>query len=92
MHPFVIGELACGNLANRHQVLALLRSLPQARLATDPEVIAFIEGRNLMGRGIGYVDAHLLAAVVLTQPSTLWTRDRRLTAVAGELGLGDSHS
>jgi predicted nucleic acid-binding protein len=89
-HPFVRGELACGNLANRREVLDLLARLPAAPLASDEEAVAFIEGRGLMGRGIGYIDVHLLAAVALAGSARLWTRDRRLAAVAAELGAGFS--
>ena len=85
-HPFVIGELACGNLGNRQRVLALLQGLPRAPVASDDEVLTFVERRNLMGRGIGYLDAHLLASTVLAG-APLWTRDRRLVAVAQALGL-----
>ena len=88
IHPFVVGELACGNLRNRSNVLSLLRQLPEARQATDREVLLFIENKKLMGRGIGYVDAHLLAATALTESARLWTRDKRLRDVAAELGLG----
>lgn len=87
VHPFVIGELACGNLRNRREVLGLLESLPAAPVATDAEARVFIERWVLMGRGVGYVDAHLLAATALGGAATLWTRDRRLAAVAEELGL-----
>lgn len=84
MHPFVLGELACGNLRNRDEVLGLLKDLPRATVASDEEVLFFIERHALMGRGIGYVDAHLLAAVALAGVARLWTRDRRLRAVAEE--------
>ena len=87
MHPFVLGELACGNLHNRVEVLALLKNLPQAVLANDEEVLFFIERHTLMGRGIGYVDAHLLAAVTLSGVTKIWTRDKRLRAVADALAL-----
>jgi hypothetical protein len=80
MHPFVLGELACGRLVNRKAVLALLAALPGARVAGDDEVLYFIEERALMGRGIGYVDAHLLAATALNAPARLWTDDRALRA------------
>lgn len=86
-HPFVVGELACGNLQNRAEVLQLLRELPGAPVATDAEARAFIEHHHLMGRGIGYIDVHLLAATTLAGESALWTRDRRLADVAAELGL-----
>ena len=87
MHPFVLGELACGNLKNRSEVLQLLGELPAAPMATDPEALDFIERRALMGRGIGYVDVHLLASVALAGTSQLWTRDKRLAAVAADLEL-----
>jgi hypothetical protein len=87
MHPFVIGELACGNLRNRNEVLALLKDLPRATTATDEEVLFFIERHALMGRGIGYVDAHLLAATALGNATRLWTRDGRLRAQADALAL-----
>jgi len=90
MHPFVLGELACGNLRHRTEVLTLLKALPQATVARDEEVLFFIERQALMGRGIGYVDVHLLAAVALDGASRLWTRDKRLHALAGELGLAYS--
>lgn len=87
MHPCVLGELACGNLRNRTEVLALLKDLPRAAVATDEEVLFFIERHALMGRGIGYVDAHLLAAVTLAGGARLWTRDKRLRTVADALAL-----
>ena len=87
MHPFVLGELACGNLKNRVEVLRLLGDLPAAPTATDPEVLGLIERRALMGQGIGYIDVHLLASAALAGVGRLWTRDRRLAAVAQELEL-----
>jgi hypothetical protein len=81
------GELACGNLRNRREVLELLGNLPHAPLATDAEAREFIERRMLMGRGIGYIDVHLLASVALAGTAHLWTRDRRLAAVAAGLDL-----
>lgn len=86
-HPFVIGELACGNLRNRTEVLSLMADLPQAVVATNVEVLFFIEQHRLMGRGIGYIDAHLLASVSLTSPTRIWTRDKRLGALAAELDI-----
>ena len=86
IHPWVIGELACGNLRNRSQVLELLQGLPAATVASDAEVLHLIERDRLMGRGIGYVDAHLLASARLSH-CRLWTQDRRLAAVAEEQGL-----
>ena len=91
MHPFVLGELACGNIKNRSEILRLLGDLPGAPTATDPEVLVFIEQRALMGRGIGYIDVHLLTSVALAAgQARVWTRDRRLAAVAAELGLASS--
>jgi len=86
-HPFVLGELALGNLRQRDDVLRVLRRLPQATSVWYREVLQFIDRQMLFGRGIGYVDAHLLAAARLTGGSKLWTRDRRLHAVAAQLGL-----
>lgn len=88
-HPFVIGELACGTLHNRREVLGLLNRLPSAPMATHAEALDFLELRSLMGRGIGFIDVHLLASVALAAPATLWTRDRRLAAIAEELSLAD---
>lgn len=85
-HPFVVGELACGNLRNRESMLGLLQALPQATVATDTEVLFFIERHALMGRGIGYIDAHLLASASLSNTARLWTRDTRLGKVAAEMG------
>jgi hypothetical protein len=87
MHPIVLGEVACGNLRRRGEVLSLMRDLPRSPVATDDEALAFIESRELMGRGIGYADVHLLASVALEPGATLWTGDRRLAAVAGDVGL-----
>lgn len=86
-HPCVIGELALGNLRQREIVLNALSDLPQASVATDIEVLHFIDRHNLFGRGIGYIDAHLLAAAQLTAGAALWTKDKRLHGVAVELGL-----
>jgi predicted nucleic acid-binding protein len=85
-HPFVIGELALGNIRQRANLLAELQNLPQARLASDQEVLRFIELQELFGMGIGYVDAHLLASVRLTAGASLWTRDKRLLDIAANLG------
>jgi predicted nucleic acid-binding protein len=87
IHPFVIGELACGNLHNRRRILNLLGDLPASKVADNQEVLFFIERNNLMSRGIGYVDAHLLASVSLSSPSRLWTVDRKLQEVAISLAL-----
>ena len=86
-HPFVIGELALGNLRQREVVLTALSDLPRASVATEPEVLHFVDQYALFGRGAGYVDVHLLAAVRLTPGSQLWTNDKRLQKVAVQLGM-----
>lgn len=86
-HPFVIGELALGGLHRRDEILNLLQALPRTMVAADDEVLTFITRAALAGRGIGYVDCHLLAAVRLTPGCRLWTRDRRLDAIAREMAL-----
>lgn len=86
-HRFVTGELALGNLRERDVVLSALRELPQATVASDDEVLYFVNRRALFGCGIGYIDAHLLAAVQLSAGAKLWTRDKRLQAAAAQLGL-----
>jgi predicted nucleic acid-binding protein len=85
-HPWITGEIALGNLSNRDEVLELLRGLPQATLADDDEVLHLIAHESLYGKGIGYVDARLLAAVRLTPSTKLWTGDKRLADVAALLG------
>lgn len=87
MHPFVIGELALGNMRNWHQTVAMLKALPGSQVASREELLAFIPAANLPGSGVGFVDAHLLAACRLTRAARLWTRDKRLASKADELGL-----
>ena len=86
IHSWVIGELACGNLRNRADVLELLQGLPAAVVASDQEVLLMIKQNQLMGRGIGYVDAHMLASAKLSH-CQLWTQDRRLAVLTEERGL-----
>jgi predicted nucleic acid-binding protein len=86
-HPWVTGELALGHLSQRTEILGLLSNLPQAKVAADAEVLAFIEHRKLHGLGIGYVDAQLLTATRLTLDARLWTVDKRLAAVGSQLDL-----
>ena len=87
MHPFVVGEIACGSLADRSAILELLQDLPTSVVAEREEVLGFIEHHGLHGKGIGYIDVHLLASVTLTDGAKLWTRDKRLRAAADELGF-----
>ena len=86
MHPMIVGELACGNLKNRTELLRLWQSLVSIPTASHEEVLYFIDQHELMGKGIGYIDVHLLAAVILKAGTTLWTRDKRLAQIAGKLG------
>jgi hypothetical protein len=85
-HPFIVGELACANLKNRSEILVHLRALPQAIPATHEEVMHFIENYSLMGKGLGYIDMHLLASARLTKVP-LWTLDQKLNEVAVKLEL-----
>jgi len=83
-HPFIIGEIACGTMRNRVQILSLFQSLPMAETAEHSEVMQFIENYRLMGKGLGYVDIHLLASAVLTG-APLWTLDKKLQQASGKL-------
>ena len=87
MHPMIIGDLACGNLKNRQSLLKLWNSLNQLSQASHVEVLYFIERKNLMGRGVGYVDVHLLASVALAANVSLWTHDKRLAQLASSQAL-----
>lgn len=87
IHPCVIGELAVGNLRDRQFILSSLRELVPTTIASDSDVLEFIDRHRLFGLGIGYVDCHLLASVMLTPGASFWTRDKRLSLVAGQLGL-----
>jgi predicted nucleic acid-binding protein len=87
-HPFVIGELACGSLARRAEILGLMEALPFAIIATHDEAVAFVERQRLHGSGLGWIDVHLLASARLTRQS-LWSADRRLRQAAVRLGLVD---
>ena len=87
MHPFVLGELVLGNVPRMAEMIDDLSTLPQATVASAGEVLKFIADRKLSGSGIGYVDAHLLAAAALTPETLVWTRDKRLLAVAQSQSL-----
>ena len=86
-HPFIIGELACGNLKNRSEILSLLHVLPVTIHAEHEEVMQFIDDYRLMGKGLGYIDMHLLSSAILSKIS-LWTFDKRLHEVSVRLGAG----
>lgn len=85
-HPFVIGEIALGTLARRSEILGLLRELPAARVVSHEDALTLVGKRTLFGRGIGWVDAHLVASALI-EHRKLWTRDRRLAAVAEDLNV-----
>jgi predicted nucleic acid-binding protein len=87
MHPFVLGELALGSLSDRAVVLELLRGLPSAAVAGPSECLMLVDRHRLHGRGIGYVDLHLLASALITEGATLWSRDKRLHTIASEIGI-----
>ena len=86
-HPFVVGEIAVGMFRNREMIITDLRKLPKVTVATDDEVLRMITDRKLYGCGVGYIDMHLLASVLLTPNAHVWTRDRRLHDVATSLGV-----
>lgn len=86
MHPYVCGELALGNLKPRAEILQLLADLPQASVAEEGELLHIVESRKLMGLGIGLIDAHLIASALL-DACMLYTRDKRLLAVATRLKI-----
>jgi hypothetical protein len=86
-HPFVIGEIALGHLRPRDLVLSELQKLRSTEIASAAEVLRFVDRYHLFGRGVGYVDVHLLAATMLTDDCALWTRDKRLHGIAQELGI-----
>jgi predicted nucleic acid-binding protein len=86
VHPFVLGELACGNLANRKEIIALLHALPPVNKVEDDELLLFMERHALMGRGVGLIDVHLLASCHL-DGCRLWTKDKRLQALSTEMEI-----
>lgn len=86
IHPWIVGELACGNIKNRKELLLLLKSLPSIGVADDDEVLQLIESKKLMGRGIGWVDVHLLATCLI-EGVPLWTGDKNLRTISAALGV-----
>jgi len=85
-HLFIVGELACGNLSNRSEILSLLRALPLSNHAEHEEVMHLIENYSLMGKGLWYIDMHLIASAILTKVP-IWTLDKKLREVSSKLGL-----
>jgi predicted nucleic acid-binding protein len=88
-HPFIIGELACGNMKNRNEIINLLNALPSVPLLEHYEIMEFIEGRKIMNQGIGYVDVHILGSAIIAE-TPLWTLDKSLNKIARELAIGYS--
>lgn len=89
IHPFILGELSCGNISNRKEILSLLRTLRSIDLVLDEEVFILIEDRKLYGKGLGFIDLHLLASA-LVHHVPIWTRDKSLRRVSEELGIDHS--
>lgn len=87
IHPFVVGELALGNMRQRARISFALKRLPQAMVARDSDVLSLIDNHRLHGRGVGYIDVHLLASVLITPEAVIWSRDRRLMAIADDLAV-----
>ena len=85
-HPFIIGEIACGHLKNRNEILSLLQDIPAVQVAEHDEILGFIERRKLFGLGIGFVDVHLLASALLDGVK-LWTEDRNLKRITTQLKI-----
>jgi len=85
-HPFIIEELACGNIINRNEILSLLKLLPMVSVVEHDEVLTFIDDRKLARKGLGYVDVHLLASAILSD-STIWSLDKKLSKIALELNI-----
>ena len=86
IHPFILGELSCGNISNRKEILSLLRTLRNVDLVLDEEVFVLIEGRKLYCKGLGFIDIHILASALIHHVP-IWTRDKSLKRVAVELGV-----
>ncbi len=88
-HPFILGELACGNIKNRKEIIAALKALPQSSLIEHDEIMIFIENNKIMGKGLGYIDVAILASSLVTD-IPLWTFDQRLNAIAKKFKLNHS--
>jgi predicted nucleic acid-binding protein len=85
-HPFIIGELACGGIQNRHEIMSLLNDLPSTDTLDHDDIMEFIEYRKMMNKGIGYIDVHLLASALISE-TPLWTFDKALNKVANQLSI-----
>ena len=87
MHAMIVGELACGNLNSRYERLREWQALPQIRVRQHPDVLTTIDARDWSGKGLGFVDVHLLASVLQREDTSLWTRDKRLGRLADALSI-----
>jgi hypothetical protein len=85
-HPFIIGELACGNISNRTEILSLMQSLPMLDVVQTEELLLFIDHNKIMGTGLGFVDVHLMAAAALAEVP-LWTQDKKLKQTCARLSI-----
>jgi predicted nucleic acid-binding protein len=85
-HPFIVGELACGNISNRVEIISLMQSLPMLDVVENEELLLFIEHKKMMGTGLGFVDVHLMAAAVLAA-IPLWTQDKKLKQACSQLNI-----
>ena len=85
-HPYILGEIACGNIANRKEILLLMKSLPKAETTEDEEIFEFIEQNRLYGSGLGLIDVHLLASTILSK-AYLWTLDKKLSQIATKFNV-----
>ena len=86
-HPFIIGEIACGGIKNRHEIIDLLNDLPSTELLDHPDIMEFIENRKIMNKGIGYIDVHLLGSALVSD-TPIWTFDKALSKMAFQLSVG----
>ena len=86
IHPFIIGELSCGNISNRKEILTLLKALPEVESALNEEVFSLIENKKLYGNGLGFIDVHLLASALINGVN-IWTRDKTLKKTATNLDI-----
>ncbi|MFC1495573.1 type II toxin-antitoxin system VapC family toxin [Thermodesulfobacteriota bacterium] len=86
-HPFIIGEIACGGMKNRYEIISLLNDLPSVEILDHSEIMEFIENRKIMNKGVGYIDVHLLGSA-LVSGTLLWTFDKALGKIAKELSIG----
>ncbi|MGR3319326.1 MAG: type II toxin-antitoxin system VapC family toxin [Candidatus Anammoxibacter sp.] len=89
-HSMIVGELACGNIKNRNEILELLQSLPLVQQVEHDDIIQFIENKKLMGKGLGYIDMHLLVSAILAD-ALFWTLDKRLGEISRKLRVGVSY-